>query len=312
MDNVINRIKQTTLSVAEQLTPVLKESRFREQGRITPEEFIAAGDHIVHHCPTWSWASGDESKIKSYLPKDKQFLITRNVPCLRRCKQMEFSGVERIVEDVEGEEGWVTHDTEGDDANENAAEMTFDSSKIEEMRSEESQDAATGDDDEEGEALDMEDFEESGMLDNVDPSVAIIKPVERKELTTPSTDDSVVHTRTYDLHIVYNKYYQTPHLFLIGYDKDANRRLLTMEEMFEDVSQDNAKKTVTMEQHPHLGPSMLAVHPCRHSDLMKKFIQIAEEGGNELSVHSYLIIFLKFMQSVIPTINYDYSQNITI
>lgn len=231
---------------------------------------------------------------------------------------MEFSGVERIVEDVEGEEGWVTHDTEGDedDANDNPAEMTLDSSKIDDMRAEnESRDggAANADDeDEEGEAMDMEDFEESGMLDNVDPSVAIVKPEEKKEPVTSETDDSVVHTRTYDLHIVYNKYYQTPHLFLIGYDKDANRKLLSVEEMFEDVSQDNAKKTVTMEQHPHLGPSMLAVHPCRHSDLMKKFIQIAEDGGNELSVHSYLIIFLKFVQSVIPTINYDYSQNITI
>lgn len=230
---------------------------------------------------------------------------------------MEFSGVERMVEDVEGEEGWVTHDTEGDDdSNENTAEMTLDTNKIDEMRSEnESQDAANnsdGDGEDEGEAMDMEDFEESGMLENVDPSVAIIKPAEKKEATTDTAVDSVVHTRTYDLHIVYNKYYQTPHLFLIGYDKDENRKLLSVDEMFEDVNTDNAKKTVTMEQHPHLGPSMLAVHPCRHSDLMKKFIQIAEEGGNELSVYSYLIIFLKFVQSVIPTINYDYSQNITI
>lgn len=222
----------------------------------------------------------------------------------------DFNCTERMVEEgTEDGEGWVTHDTEGDpdESNENVAEMTLDSGKLDDIRDQNESDGANEDDDE-GEALDMEDFEESGMLDNVDPSVAIIQPSEKKDEET--AEDSRLHTRTYDLHIVYNKYYQTPHLFLIGYDE--NRKLLSVEQMFEDVSQDNAKKTVTMEQHPHLGPSMLAVHPCRHSDLMKKFIQIAEEGGNELSVHSYLIIFLKFVQSVIPTVNYDYSQNITI
>lgn len=225
---------------------------------------------------------------------------------------MEFSGVERIVEGCEGDEGWVTHETEeGDDGhetNQNAAEM--DNNKLEEMHNEESQNPeANNFEEDEGPAMDMEDFEESGMLENVDPSVAIIKPIQKPNANLED-GDSVLHTRTYDLHIVYNKYYQTPHLFLIGYDE--KRQLLSVEEMFEDVSQDNAKKTVTMEAHPHLGISMLAIHPCRHGDLMKKFIQIAEEGGNELSVHAYLIIFLKFVQSVIPTINYDYSQNITI
>ena len=34
--------------------------------------------------------------------------------------------------------------------------------------------------------------------------------------------------------------------------------------MYEDVSQDHAKKTVTMENHPHLpGPPMASVHPCK-------------------------------------------------
>lgn len=32
----------------------------------------------MHHCPTWKWDSGDESKLKPYLPKDKQYLLTKN------------------------------------------------------------------------------------------------------------------------------------------------------------------------------------------------------------------------------------------
>jgi len=55
---------------------------------VTPNEFVIAGDHLVHTCPTWEWACGDECKTKSYLPKNKQYLITRNVPCVRRCKQV--------------------------------------------------------------------------------------------------------------------------------------------------------------------------------------------------------------------------------
>ncbi len=35
--------------------------------------------------------------------------------------------------------------------------------------------------------------------------------------------------------------------------------------MYDDISQDHAKKTVTMETHPHLpGPPRASVHPCRY------------------------------------------------
>lgn len=90
-------------------------------------------------------------------------------------------------------------------------------------------------------------------------------PNEKPKPTVAASEtegDSVVRTRTYDLHITYDKYYQTPRLWVIGYDE--NRKLLSVEQMYDDVSQDHAKKTVTMETHPHLpGPNMASVHPCK-------------------------------------------------
>lgn len=60
----------------------------------------------------------------------------------------------------------------------------------------------------------------------------------------------ILATRTYDLNITYDKYYQTPRLWLSGYDE--KQKPLTINEMYEDISQDHAKKTVTMEYHPHI------------------------------------------------------------
>ena len=96
-------------SAREYLNPLLTESKFKESGVITPEEFIACGDFLVYKFPTWSWASGIPGKRKDYLPENKQYLVTRNVPCLKRVKAMEYTGAE---EDLiqEGDEDWVaTH-----------------------------------------------------------------------------------------------------------------------------------------------------------------------------------------------------------
>lgn len=64
--------------VREYLTPVLTESSFEDKGLLTPEEFVKAGDLLVYKCPTWRWESGEPSLRRSYLPVDKQFLVTRN------------------------------------------------------------------------------------------------------------------------------------------------------------------------------------------------------------------------------------------
>ncbi|KAI5704793.1 hypothetical protein M8J75_008851 [Diaphorina citri] len=321
MQSVINSVKGTALGVAEYLTPVLKESKFRETGVVTPEEFVAAGDHLVHHCPTWQWASGDESKAKSYLPPNKQFLITKNVPCPRRCKQIDYcEEKQKIIENEQDEEGWVdTHhydETTGKDIaiEDKISEISLDATTSNQTQSCNKPNSTEEEDDDDEEALDMEDFEESGFLDEQDPSIANIPP----EKLSPSSlaGDSqecgdIVRTRTYDLHITYDKYYQTPRLWLYGYNE--SRAPLTVDQMYEDVSQDYAKKTVTMESHPHLpGPPMASIHPCRHAEVMKKIIETVLEGGGELGVHMYLIIFLKFVQSVIPTIEYDFTQNFSM
>ena len=35
---------------------------------------------LVLRCPTWQWQAGDPKLAKAFLPANKQFLITRNVP----------------------------------------------------------------------------------------------------------------------------------------------------------------------------------------------------------------------------------------
>ena len=183
-----------------------------------------------------------------------------------------------------------------------------------------------------------------------------------------AADDNILRTRTYDLYITYDNLYRVPRLWLYGYDEVGmrrapgcaceplprwrhrpgtpivaaqNQRPLTDKQLFEDLSQDHARKTVTMEAHPHLKNVVMAsIHPCKHSNVMKKLIearsaasamaappvaalrpqresarcrrclQVQDAAGKELGVHMYLMIFLKFVQAVIPTIEYDFTREI--
>eukprot|EP00123_Amoebidium_parasiticum_P015362 comp22926_c0_seq1/m.36308 comp22926_c0_seq1/g.36308 ORF comp22926_c0_seq1/g.36308 comp22926_c0_seq1/m.36308 type:complete len:294 (-) comp22926_c0_seq1:184-1065(-) len=286
-------------SVGESLMPVLKNSKFKETGVLTPEEFVAAGDFLVYKCPTWSWASGEESKRRPYLPADKQYLITKNVPCFKRVKNMEYTDEdEKLVEGGDGEGDWVDtfhskHTAPG--VEEDLKEMTLNDRP--EVRVAPAEEA---DDDDDDDIPDMDEFEE----DNLDEDQAAFAG--HKE------DDNILKTRTYDLSITYDKYYQTPRMWLFGYDEHG--KPLGSKEMFEDFSQDHAKKTVTMEAHPHLSVTMASIHPCRHSNVMKRIIDnlASETKEDELLVHMYLMIFLKFVQSVIPTIEYDYTREFSM
>lgn len=318
--------------MAEYFTPVLKQSKFKHTGVLTPEEFVLAGDHLVHQCPTWSWSPASEPNLrKSYLPSDKQFLVTKSVPCYKRCKDIEYStSEEKVILTDNDEEGWVdTHHSEQlSPLNEMIEELELgDDNEVKDevvqFAQDETQQLNQIDDDE---AEDMDQF--MNMVEDDDTSVAPqvkqqktsvqthakqTNDLSNSDQTSAETDcnkDNIVATRTYDLNITYDKYYQTPRLWLVGYDE--NLKPLTISEMYQDISQDHAKKTVTMETHPHIPTVMASVHPCRHAEVMKKIISTVEDGGRELQVYSYLIIFLKFVQSVIPTLEYDFTQNFTL
>ncbi|KAA6411224.1 MAG: autophagy 3 [Lasallia pustulata] len=72
-------------SLRDKWAPITHTSTFRSTGQITPADFLLAGDYLVYKFPTWSWSSASSpARRVSYLPAEKQFLVTRGVPCHRR------------------------------------------------------------------------------------------------------------------------------------------------------------------------------------------------------------------------------------
>jgi len=76
-----------------------------------------------------------------------------------------------------------------------------------------------GDEDDEEVAMDMEDFEASGLLDEADSQTHVMEKPKESSMTGTGDTGEIIQTRTYDLHITYDKYYQTPRLWLFGYDE---------------------------------------------------------------------------------------------
>ena len=85
--------------------------------------------------------------------------------------------------------------------------------------------------------------------------------------------------------------------------------LLSNDQIFEDISKDYLHKTVSIEMHPHLPIYTAYIHPCRHAEVMKKFIKMMKLSNSEKNIRAdqSLFLFLKFISSVIPTISYDFT-----
>ncbi|XP_038982411.1 autophagy-related protein 3-like isoform X2 [Phoenix dactylifera] len=236
------KLHEAFKGTVERITGPRTVSAFKEKGVLSVSEFVLAGDNLVSKCPTWSWESGEPSKRKSYLPADKQYLITRNVPCLRRAvsveEEYEAAGGEVLL-DNDDNDGWIaTHgkpkETKHDEEDNLPSMDTLEISKDRAIRS--IPPYFTGEVEED--IPDIGDFEGSDNLVENDP--ATLQPT--YFVTHEPEDDNILRTRTYDVSITYDKYYQTPRVWLTGYDE--SRMPLQPELVLEDVSQDHAHKTI--------------------------------------------------------------------
>lgn len=280
-----------------------------------------------------------------------QYLITRNVPCPTRVSALENSiatggdgadGTAHIDDECDGEDWLVSRivsaeeqaqirekeledgfdilDDEGeilDDVQEKMAAVQVGEDKKKAADAA----AAEGEDEDEDEYADMADFEDDNVLEDE----AAVHAAPAAATSSASTEDNIRKVRTYDLSITYDKYYQTPRVWMMGYSADSNQPL-TGEEMMQDVMSDYANRTVTIETHPHVSGPHASIHPCQHGAVMKTIVRNlmassstsadGTEGGDSgtvkaPSIEMYLFIFLKFVSSIIPTITYDFTQSVT-
>ncbi|KAK7053260.1 E2-like enzyme [Paramarasmius palmivorus] len=359
----MHAIQQQYWSIRDYLSPVLKESKFKEHGRITPEEFVAAGDFLAYKFPVWTWEKGDASKARDYLPADKQYLITRGVPCLRRATSLAYTDADEDAERLlsfddtagqgDGDEWVETH--AGRKANMTGAANPGEIADIPDDGGHDELSAGVsgmslkaGDVKEEIPDLDdIPDMEEDD-LEEGDEATAAPKTTTTSNVIDASEIEvatgNLLQVRTYDVMITYDKYYQTPRIWLLGYDE--NRTPLTPAQIFQDVSAEHASKTVTIEPFPHSASLQAAsVHPCKHASVMKKVIErmnnsvVAEQLAQQkaspkekkkwfgrksnskddraaaavgdddevegMRVDFYLVVFLKFIASIVPTIEVD-------
>ncbi|SCU83086.1 LAMI_0C01948g1_1 [Lachancea mirantina] len=310
-------LRSTLSSWREFLTPVSHKSTFQSTGQITPEEFVQAGEYLCHMFPTWKWNEVTRAvTYRDFLPREHQFLVTRKVPCGRRAEQ--FTNV-RDAEDGADEDGWVI---EKGETSSGGFETTVGPAGPKGPPN--GNKAGAQDIDELLESFEIEEAEEDS-----DDIVAAAPRADR---------------RYYDLYIAYSTSYRVPKMYLVGFQGDGAP--LTPEQMFEDISPDYRTKTATIEKLPFLTSSVtsVSIHPCKHANVMRvlmgKVLQVkqreraaraAEAQGVETSglektpgpeddwedvqedldiglrVDQYLIVFLKFMASVTPGIEHDYT-----
>lgn len=332
-------------SLREYLTPINNDSNFHTTGEISPEEFVKAGDYLVFKFPTWLWGTCPPALRKKHLPADKQFLVTRHVPSYRRVLAYLPELVDENGEDYDEEWGITqfsnnaVDDSSSGNAGVGSSVPTGASviNDLDDLIEDDVEDDLDGGDNVDAniKGNTAEDFSHkygyaggSGLKD--DSSDHMDGPIE-DDFTNIDSDALLV--RKYDLYISYSTSYRVPKMYLVGFN--ANGIPLLPEQMYEDISGDYKDKTATIESLPmSYNTTSVSIHPCKHSSVMKVFMKHSKkqsgagnateqdtsvgpigdpettpsnEGG--IRVDQYLVVFLKFISSVTPGIEYDFTMD---
>ena len=375
----MNLLHSALDKVRDRYAPAKTTSTFRQTGQVTPEEFVLAGDYLVYKFPSWSWSKASSpAKRVAHLPEDKQYLITRGVPCHKRLDD-SFAGGGGAADDLV-RDGFLGG-PEGDDGEDEGWLRTGGATEKEQegLRGEVRTMSESG---QLGKKVSEEDEEEiPDMEDDDDDNEAIIRDKSSaaagyaQQAIYENDANAIRPLRTYTLYITYSKYYSTPRFWLSGYASTSSP--LPPQDMMEDIVGDYKDKTVTLEDFPFLEGSvkMASIHPCKHASVMKILLDRADAalklrlqkaragqktdvtgmegliddttklnfesqkkgheagvkaaggGGDEwevleqeneedgedpfaIRVDQYLVIFLKFMASVTPGIEHDFTMGV--
>ncbi|AMD21443.1 HER164Cp [Eremothecium sinecaudum] len=296
-------LRSTLSNWREYLTPVSHQSTFENTGEITPDEFIRAGDYLCHMFPTWQWNDRQPGiAYRDFLPKNKQYLVTRKVPSnVRAAEYVSVEGTDKAGEDSY----WVMESTRPIEAGngEGKAENKGKSS------------------------VDIDELLQEMDIEGTDDAENDVVSLGQK------------YTRYYDLYIAYSTSYRVPKMYLVGFNSDGTP--LTPQEMFQDIAPDYRTKTATIEKLPFFKASTVSVsiHPCKHANVMKVLMDkirtvkqrqqdqncrrekasnsdsdeewedLQQDVDNGLRVDQYMVVFLKFITSVTPGIEHDYTMD---
>ncbi len=301
MNNLGHQIFKGFQDVVSKIKPTMKESKFYEEGKLTPEEFILAGDYLVTKCPTWKWCAAKKGLSKKELPENKQYLLTRVRSKLRADEYLKNNNTtERIIEG-----DWVDADLENKPKTDSKKPQEIDLDALDEKNKKKEVVAQANDDDDD---FVIEGAEEPKKEDNKEQDgFEIIDEDDAKD--KKESEAGVLKTREYEVTVTYDFYYCVPRMWLMGYNEKGNP--LTDDEMKEDVMPEYRNKTCTIEEQTCTGIRNISVHPCRHSLLLKKMIKDFQNSGKKLEIEKSILLFLKFLQSVVPTVQYDLTMDIS-